>query len=524
MSHHLNRQRSATTLLPNTNSNELNANTNRARFHSVSSDIVPQKLYIPEDDSPMLKSVRSPTNNVPNISNVGFQSIFEGGGQRRSKQSLLSFDENDNHLKHTASLRSNPSSLSFDNDDIMKFGDATSMKSVFTSSSSLKNRRASNIFSRSKDMSTSNDATKKLNNISRKQSDASVAQSYKSTKSGTLSKVARKIFHRKQNRHDGEVAVEQVVPSSLSKFLHPSYLIHRNQSQFIHNSNTLADSGRSVYSFNPTLTTNHLENMALMNNEVNNSSTNSTMMLHDLLKNLPSLEANYKNFNIQELTILTGNVWGVFCNVIIELFKRKRLWQLPAKIEDFNKVLSFYAFLKTDSKVASPQVTFLNELEEFISSSLYVLENQIIFNYTNENTMNTLLKRLGVIWQVFYQQVYYDVMSVLLPLEESFRTHPDYWGYSTYSDSYEMISVDHILLKCFRDCIVLPYYQNFGNRDNGVSKSFQIYIYSEEEENGVTDQDKLILLQCFGILSTIQGNDESQKILEELLEGIRMSI
>ena len=81
-----------------------------------------------------------------------------------------------------------------------------------------------------------------------------------------------------------------------------------------------------------------------------------------------------------------------------------------------------------------------------------------------------------------------------------------------------------MLLKCFRDSIVLPYYQNFIHSDEGVSKSFYTYILNEEEESGVTEEDKLILLQCLGILSTIQGRDENQQIIEDLLEGVRMSI
>ena len=85
-------------------------------------------------------------------------------------------------------------------------------------------------------------------------------------------------------------------------------------------------------------------------------------------------------------------------------------------------------------------------------------------------------------------------------------------------------SIGFLLLKCFRDSIVLPCYENFVNSNDGISRSFQLYIFNQEEENNVTEMDKLTLLQCFGILSTIQSADRNQRIIDELLTGIRMSI
>ena len=526
----LGRKRSSTVLPTESKPSDTSVIGNRGRFYSISSEIIPQTL-IQQDDDTYLRLPRSTSSRAPSISQVGFQSIFQGGGQRRSKQSLLSLDSNSEKLlKPTRSFESGSvhinninNSTSSNNNERETSTDGSSYKSTHTSTSSLKGKKQGSIFNKHRETTSSSEKANKLTRVSSNKSSNSVSTSLHSNKSNTLSKVARKLFRRKQNRQDGDDIVEQVIPSSLSKFLHPAYLRHRTQSQFIHSTNAIMDSGRSVYSFNPPTSGNANDSIMMLTND-DNLLSNNTMMLHDLLKNLPSLEANYKNFSVQELTVLTANVWGVYCSVIVELFKNKRLWQLPAKIEDINKVFEFYAFLKTDSKVASPHNTFLSEVEDFISSSLYILENQIIFNYSNENTMNTLLKRLGVVWQVFYQKVYYDVTAVLLPLEKSFKTHRKYWTLSPYLDLYDVLSVDHILLKCFRDCVVLPYYQNFIHSNDRVSKSFQMYIFSEEEENGVTDKDKLTLLQCFGILSTIQGNDKSQQIVEELLEGIRMSI
>lgn len=134
---------------------------------------------------------------------------------------------------------------------------------------------------------------------------------------------------------------------------------------------------------------------------------------------MPSLIANYKSFTVQELYVLEGNIWGIYCSIVVELFKNKRVWQLPAKIEDIDRLLEFYITLKTQTKAAVTHSKFLTEIEEFITTSLYILENQIVFNYANEDTINTALKRVGIIWKVFFQQVYYDIMAVLLPFEES---------------------------------------------------------------------------------------------------------
>ena len=198
---------------------------------------------------------------------------------------------------------------------------------------------------------------------------------------------------------------------------------------------------------------------------------------------------------------------------------------MPAKIEDIDRLLEFYITLKTQTKAAVTHSRFLAEIEEFITTSLYILENQIVFNYANEDTVNTALKRVGIIWKVFYQQVYYDMMAVLLPFEKSFQKNSNYWldGYLSEPSRYAP-SIDVLLLKCFRDSIILPYYESFLHTNDGASKSFQRYIFSEEEQNGVTEEDKLTLLQCFGILNTIKGNSRNQRIIGELLEGIRMSI
>lgn len=526
MSQPLNRKRSATTVL-NTGKqggDQSTTNRTRARFYSISSDIIPQTLTHPDDDE-AVKSTKSTAVFPPSWSHVGFQSIFQGGGQRRSKHSLKS-----NTSPEDQSLATDKSSDSFASSihkrDHQRSEDDLSSESINTSSSSTKGKIRSSILGISKDNQSLGERGSRIFRTNTNRSSSSLSGPLLSSKipnkTSSLSSVARKLFRHRQRGIPHNEELDSPTPNSLSKILHSSYARHKAPSQFIHSSSNDSKSAHQYHSLNQ----GGLNDKQLSPTQDENSFTANLIYLHHFLKNLSTLQANYKNLSTEELHVLEENVWTVHCAIISELFRSKRIWQLPAKVEDLNRLLSFFITLKTDSKASSPNGIFLNEVEEFLTSSLYSLENQIVFNHANENIMNTSLKRLGVIWQFFYQQVYYDVMAVFLPLEKSFRTSSKYWHDRNFSESstHDVLSVDCLLLRCFRDSIVLPYYQNFINSNEGASKSFQMYIFNEEEENGVTQQDKLTLLQCFGVLSSIQSNDQHQKVIEELLDGTRKSI
>lgn len=497
------------------------------RFYNISSDIIPQTLTHPDDlEGGTTKSLKSPSTiqPPPNWTNVGFHSIFNDGGQKRSKQSLLSTESKES--TPTSGQRSNESGFDVNKDDSrISEEEHLSNESMYTSSSSTKEKLKSSLFGRSKETLPKSEKSSRLFKSSGNRNNASnVPDSLISptipNKKSKFTKIAKKLFNHKNSGTHHDDVIEPVIPNSLSKFLHSSYARHRAPSQFLHNTPGPLMDSKSVYSFNPSISGNVVDGAGSQQDDYY---WNSVSMLHDFLKHLPTLEANYRTFTSQELHVLEGNVWGIFCNTVLELFKSHEIWQLYVKIEDINKILEFYITLKTEYKGASQHNKFLSEMEDFLTTSLYILENQIVFNYSNENTMNTALKRLGVIWQVFYQQVYYDVMAVLSPLERSFTSSPKYWSH-VEALSQSVLSVDYILLRSFRDSIVLPYYLNFINSNDGASRSFQLYIFNQEEENGVTEEDKLTLLQCFGVLSTIPGNDRHQKIIQELLAGVRMSI
>ncbi|CAI4043703.1 hypothetical protein SKDZ_10G1540 [Saccharomyces kudriavzevii ZP591] len=506
-------------------------------FHT-SSEIIRQTLVdTTNDDINSIKNLKGPRNPVsPSVSNVGFQSIFQTVDHPRSKSNVASNDSLNSNDEASAIISRSKSSrigdiqsihtIEYPNDLSKKLSsDAISItqKSLHsTPSGSYIKRKASGFLNRRNRAHTtiSSDPASFL-------TDSSTLHS----SSHSFRNVIKNFFQNKSHRHIGQDTIEPAIPNSLSKFLHSSYGRHKSPSQFIHtNAGQLVDSGTSVYSLNVNPSG---ANSSLTIDDpfsgVDSTSPNPVSMLHDLLRNLSSLEANYKHFNSQELTTLTNNIWNIFCSNVAELFRTQRIWKLRAKIENFNEVLEFYCILKTDSRVSNGGMgRIISDLKEFLVSSLYSLENQIVFNYSNEDTINNALKRLGVIWRIFYQEVYYDLAAVLLPLDQSIRDGGDSTvlkssneGRSHRVGSY---SIGFLLLKCFRDSIVLPCYENFVNSNDGISKSFQLYIFSQEEENNLTETDKLTLLQCFGILSTIQSGDRNQLIIDELLTGIRMSI
>lgn len=506
-----------------------NADSGRARFYSVSSQIVPQTIQV-TDDLGRKAAATEPKSSSPafaDLSKVGFQSIYRDPTVKKSQRSI-------NTPEPSAKLHATSSSSS------IKSSTMTSNRSYRSGSntSGLSHKRSalslSNKLSGKKSVDTFDREKRKINGVDGSSSSISSSNKERSRLfTNTLTSAARKLFHRKDGRQEkrGEQlkSPTAVTSSTFGRFLHNKYSKHvgKATAHYKYSSGSFIDSAKSNAN-NPSTS----NDVPLQLVQESNLDASDIQMLHDLIKNLKSLESNYRTFTVEELDALMSNVWGVYCSVVLTLFKNRELWELPAKIEDLNKILSFYIKLKTTSKNASASSKFLSEIEEFLATCLYTLENQIVFNYSNENTINTALKRLCVIWEVFYQQIYHSAIALFLPLSNSFLVDTRYWSETFNGFSSDGIgnkragslSLDFLLLKSFRDSIVSPYYQSFINSHEGASKGFHLYIMSEEEEKGVTQQDKLVLLQCFGILSSIRGTDIKQRVVDELLVGIRMSI
>lgn len=99
--------------------------------------------------------------------------------------------------------------------------------------------------------------TKSNMSVNSLQSSLSTGHSHSNKGSNVFSKMAKKLLPYKPHNSIGKDDVESVVPSPFSKFLHSSYGKHRSPVQFIHTSTGgLIDSGKSVYSFNPSINNN----------------------------------------------------------------------------------------------------------------------------------------------------------------------------------------------------------------------------------------------------------------------------
>lgn len=430
------------------------------KIHSLSNDVIPQTITM----------IRHPLP-LPNLSNVGFQSIFQNPSLRRSRQSLLS-----NNLN----LNISSSPYSFSN---IPFHDNKSMIDQ-----------------------TSHDDDNDGTNFS-------IHESLTKPKHSFKMKAKRFLSTSWINGDNKSPTIDSSGKNSLSKLIR-SYSHHK-----AYTSGPISDSNKSVYSFNPSLISN-INDPYSKTVEYTDVDTDEIHMLHDLIKNLANLESTQKSLTIQEKESLLHNIWIILTSTIISLFKIERLWQLPAKIEDINRIFDFYITLYLTLNLSSNQL--LMEIDEFLITSMYILENQVVLNYDNKEIINITLKRLSVIWNIFHQFIYYDVIAILCPLEISFKKYQNFWINTDAPNT--TFNLETILLRNFRDSIVLPYYQNFLLIDDKISRGFQIYINQEEENDYITQTDKLILLQCFGLLSSIQSNDMNQQIIEELLVGVRMSI
>ncbi|KAL6940171.1 hypothetical protein ACO0QE_004066 [Hanseniaspora vineae] len=198
----------------------------------------------------------------------------------------------------------------------------------------------------------------------------------------------------------------------------------------------------------------------------------------------------------------------------------------PKHLNNLSKSSS--ALISTMNSVNKEVISiFLDNLEAFFLSALYVLENQIVFNYKDESVINNPVRRMCIIWKAFYENIFNDVLILNNPFDTYFDQHYNYTsGNSQHASSKNTgrstdISVENIVLRCFRDSIVLPYYQNFSHANEGGSASFMKFINEQED---IKTKEKLLVLQCFGVLKTIGSKDHNQLIIDELSTGLRMSM
>lgn len=430
------------------------------------------------------------THAQKRLAGVGFQSILETHGLERSRNSVFSDNSESNAEEQIISLRPN---------------DSTSRISINKSkSSSFIQVNKSSLFP-NLHLQTSGSVQGQ---------DISQSSNLSRNRNHSFRDVARKFLHLKHTSKKNQVNETQT--NTFSKFLYAQHgRGHKNN-----NNANITESNKSLYSLNQSEYANLSE--STMNPGYNFVFESvDIQMLYDLIKNMPSLETSFNQFTAQEQNGLMSNIWGVYCNFLLSVFRNQRVWQLPAKIEDINRVLNFYIRIKQQGKTYCLGSKFLNEIKDCIRTGIHVLESHILYIHGEEGFTKTGIKRLCAVWDAFYNFVFTDAMAVLEPLEASFKTSIEYWN---TNEDEQRLELGNLINQIFRDTIVIPYYQKFMNYQTCISKQFQSYISEEEEANGITKTEKLTLLQCFGLLSSIDCDDANQKIIKSLLIGLRMSM
>lgn len=474
------------------------ASTESIREFSTSSDLLPQNGPVTQGlstSAEKAKPERTPSSNyssvLPSLSRVGFQSIFQNNETRRSRQSVLSESFNG------AQISQNDDRLagSYNYNQLLEQSErGTGSYGKCSSSLSLELHVPKTRMPHGSNSSQQNGLSRGKN---------------------SLKQAAIKLFRvRSTSSKYQDVDVQ---PTPWMKFLHSQHGKHQKAAYVTSN---VVESNKSVYSQGQSQPSNLSDKSVRLFHEVN-FDNNDVQLLHDLIKNMPSFESNFHQFTIHEQDALLSNIWGVYCNLILSVFKNHRLWQLPAKIEDINRVLKFYIKLKQDGKTACTGSKFLNEIEQCLRASFYVLETQVLYDHAEGIEMQSALKRLCAVWELFYQHAYGDSMAVLAPLDSNFQRYPQYWC-ATQDSGH--LTLAQLLFQMFRDAIVVPYYQTFMNDGDNIAASFQKHFTDEDEKNCVTQTEKLLLLQCFGLLSSLNSRDVNQQIVQGLLAGVRMSI
>lgn len=155
--------------------------------------------------------------------------------------------------------------------------------------------------------------------------------------------------------------------------------------------------------------------------------------------------------------------------------------------------------------------TFLiNFYNKIFKDLIYMMENQLIYKNSDEKILNNPIKRLNFIWQNFYS----TYIPNMLILNNDFQIFT-----SLYLLKFDFANVKYdlntMLFKTFRDCVIMPIFENYD------AVSFKSFL---EQQKNLTNNDKLLFLQCLGVLelSIVKDNDDkNQTILKALIKALR---
>lgn len=344
-----------------------------------------------------------------------------------------------------------------------------------------------------------------------------------------------------------------------------------------------------------------------------NGSMTTTGGLQSILEELQQVEIGSNNdpsLSLQEdRDAVASEAWTIFCSLVTPLFEGGKL---QAPVEEINKLVYLHMKLCVDNsnQMASPrndsdkvvyarmdspaspfidtglesletltpvpagQGKMIEEIKVFLKNGMNTLKGLLYYDDRSQSVkidtkvssrkFNPLI--LGsnadfetscyLLWDVFYNHIYYYLQGVFLPLREGDVSFSDNSNPNKQSMD---VSISDIILESFRNQIVIPFYQlnrqleteherrrefdtslsptniNFiGMRKLESNSDGSSAMSSPQGKHQLNSKTSLqsetmkrnynlyeSLLQCFTILNSVQTNDTNQKIVENLMQQMR---
>ncbi|KAK9389804.1 HbrB-like-domain-containing protein [Lipomyces mesembrius] len=267
---------------------------------------------------------------------------------------------------------------------------------------------------------------------------------------------------------------------------HPGTILSSSSS----NSKLISDAG-SIYSFNPA------------------SPAYAPYAPYGLQKSISALDVktmSYKDINkIGEQAL--EDVWPFLCARVTPLFAGDGL-RVP--VEDLNKLV----LLHTKRRISERDPgTLINEVRDLLRLGISAFDPA---PQVQSITDNVLVEHVGDLWQFFQVSVLPYIQAVFVPLQLEFEGIGNVMTQEQASKFWERQKVQPtkfnnikiMALVSFRDWIVLPLYMR-------LKHAFSL-------ESSFLPQDTCPrLLQCMGLLSSINSGDEKQQRVDELAKMVR---
>ncbi|XBW37659.1 hypothetical protein QEN19_003240 [Hanseniaspora menglaensis] len=143
--------------------------------------------------------------------------------------------------------------------------------------------------------------------------------------------------------------------------------------------------------------------------------------------------------------------------------------------------------------------------DKIFKDLVYMIENQLIYENNDEKILNNSIKRLNLIWHNFNSHY----MPNIIILNHEFNTFT-----KTYLEKFNLQNTQSdlktLLLEVFRDCILMPIYENYDYL------TFKEFLMKQD----INSSDKLVFLQCLGVIQL--GIDK--KVEEKNFTVVKMLI